>query len=78
MRKKGHALELAARVTGIDVNDDNVRGGTGHMITIGANYYLDRNVRFMVNAARSKADDVGLLGTDRRIDVVTGRFQIAF
>ncbi len=78
VRKRGHALELAARVTGIDVNDDNLRSGTGHMITLGANYYWNRNVRFMVNAARSKADDVGLLGTDRRIDVVTGRFQIAF
>ena len=78
VRKKGHALELAVRLTGIDVNDDNVRGGTGHMLTFGANYYWNRNVRFMVNAARSKANDVGLFGTDRRIDVVTGRIQIAF
>ena len=76
--KKGGALELAARVSSIDLRDDEARGGIGRTYTVGANYYLNRNVRFMVNYARSRARDIQPLETVRKDDLVTGRFQLAF
>jgi phosphate-selective porin OprO/OprP len=78
VRKKGNAVELAARISGIDLQDDNLRAGRGRTYTVGANYYLNRNVRFMVNYARSRAHDVGPLNEDRRTSLVAGRFQVAF
>ena len=78
LRTKGHAVELAARISGIDLNDDSLRAGDGHTYTVGANYYFHRNVRLMVNYAHSKAENIGLLDEDRKIDVIAGRFQIAF
>jgi phosphate-selective porin OprO/OprP len=76
--KKGNAVELAARISGIDLQDDSLRAGRGRTYTIGANYYLNRNVRFMVNYARSKASDIGLLDIDRKTHLVAGRLQLAF
>lgn len=78
VRKKGNAVELAARISGIDLQDDNLRAGHGRTYTVGANYYLNRNVRLMVNYARSKAHDVGAFNEDRKINLVAGRFQVAF
>ena len=78
VRRKGNAVELAARISGIDLQDDNLRAGRGRTYTVGANYYLNRNVRFMVNYARSRAHDVGPLNEDRRTSLVAGRFQVAF
>lgn len=76
--KKGNAVELAARISGIDLQDDSLRAGRGRTYTIGANYYLNRNVRFMVNYARSKAHDIGPFDEDRQVNLVAGRFQVAF
>lgn len=78
VRKKGHAVELAARISGIDLDDDSLLAGTGRTYTIGANYYFNRNVRFMVNYAHSKGRNIGLLDSDRKIDLVAGRLQLAF
>lgn len=78
VRKKGHAVELAARISGIDLDDDSLLAGMGRTYTIGANYYFNRNVRFMVNYAHSKGRNIGLLDSDRKIDLVAGRLQLAF
>lgn len=78
LRKKGHAVELAARISGIDLDDGSLLAGRGRTYTLGANYYFHRNVRFMVNYAHSKARDIGLLDSDRKIDLVAGRLQVAF
>jgi phosphate-selective porin OprO/OprP len=76
--KKGNAVELVARISGIDLQDDSLRAGRGRTYTVGANYYFNRNVRFMVNYAHSKASDIGLLASDRKTDLVAGRLQLAF
>jgi phosphate-selective porin OprO/OprP len=45
-------------------------------ITVGANYYLNPNVRFMLNYVIGKADE-GVLGTDQP-KTLAARFQLAF
>ena len=76
--KKRGALELAARVSGIDLRDGAVPAGIGRTYTGGVNYYMNRNVRFMVNYARSRAHRIQPLDTDRKDDLITGRFQLSF
>ncbi|MEM7408664.1 MAG: porin [Myxococcota bacterium] len=43
------AVELAVRVSALDLNDETVRGGSATDITLGANWYLRENVRLMFN-----------------------------
>jgi phosphate-selective porin OprO/OprP len=43
------AVELAARVSRIDLTDETVRGGESLNVTVGANWYLRENARLMFN-----------------------------
>jgi phosphate-selective porin OprO/OprP len=78
VRRKGGAIEVAARISGIDLKDTNFLAGEGRTYTVGANYYFRRNIRVMADFAHSKAEDVGLTLNDRKVDVVAGRLQVAF
>ena len=78
VRRKGNAVELAARISGIDLDDSDLLAGHGRTYTVGANYYFNRNIRVMVNYAHSKVRDIGLLDDSRKFDVIAGRFQVAF
>ena len=51
------ALELAARISELDTNDGNVKGGKQLNLTFGANWYLNPNTRFMFNYIYAKVDD---------------------
>ena len=44
------ALEVAARLSHLDLNDGNIRGGRQTNATLGLNWYVLSNVRFGVNA----------------------------
>ncbi|MBK7951019.1 MAG: hypothetical protein IPK00_20220 [Deltaproteobacteria bacterium] len=46
------ALELAARYSVLDLNDADVIGGEAENWTVGANWYVRRNLRFMFNYVR--------------------------
>ena len=48
--KRAEALEVAARLSHLDLNDGNVRGGRQTNATLGLNWYVLSNVRFGVNA----------------------------
>lgn len=45
----GRALELAARVSSLELDDGDVRGGDSRNFTLGANWYLTRHVRLSAN-----------------------------
>lgn len=50
------AVELAARYSVIDLEDGPVEGGQAQNLTIGANWYLRENLRFMFNYVRVDAE----------------------
>ncbi len=72
--KKGTwgAFEVAARYSGMDLNDDNIRGGILNQQTLGINWYLNPNFRWMVNYVHSHVNGVGYS------DIIETRFGIDF
>lgn len=62
------AIELAARYSTLDLNDTGVvSGGEMENITLGANWYINRNVRMMFNYVRVNADALGPRSDDPNI-----------
>jgi phosphate-selective porin OprO/OprP len=53
------ALELAARFSHVDLNEESVRGGVENDVTAGANWYLFSNLRLMVNWVYAHRNDIG-------------------
>lgn len=75
--KNGGAIELAARYSEADLADAGLNAGRASIATLGATWYLNRNIRLLANYARTRTrgslvtpDDTGNLGVVR--------FQIAF
>jgi phosphate-selective porin OprO/OprP len=66
------AWEVAARYSGIDLNDEDVSGGKLNCITVALNWYLNPNTRVMSNYIFSDLDNIG----DAHIFQM--RFQVDF
>lgn len=66
------ALEIAARLSQIDLNDGFVRGGELCNTTLGANWYLNPNTRISLNFTRADLEGGGAA------DLFGIRFQIDF
>lgn len=77
LRRKRGSVELAARLSQLDLDDGSFQRGKGQTATVGANWYVNRNVRLMLNHARSSVEDVAL-SLDRKSHVTAGRFQLSF
>ncbi|QIQ85458.1 porin [Erythrobacter sp.] len=75
--RKGGAIELAARYSEADLDDPGLDRGRASVLTLGATWYLDRNVRVLANYARTETSD-SLLTPDASGDLGVVRFQIAF
>jgi phosphate-selective porin OprO and OprP len=50
------AWELAARVSHLDLNNIDIAGGSVDAITLGVNYYMNRNLRFAANYVMADSD----------------------
>jgi phosphate-selective porin OprO/OprP len=66
------AWEIAARYSGIDLDDESIAGGELHDITGGVNWYPTSNTRVMFNYIFADLDEVG----DSQTAAV--RFQVDF
>lgn len=83
------AWEIAARVSGIDLNDNstgvNINGGKGTNYTLGLNWYINANFKLMLNYVRVVTDnnakpDLGIapFQTGDRFNILQTRFALAF
>ena len=70
------AVEIALRVSGIDLDDGDVTGGRMTTITVGVNWYLNSVTRVSLNYVRAEVDDSPFGFGD--LDAVAMRFQIRF
>lgn len=70
-------FELGARFSAIDLQDRAVTGGIERNVTVGLNWYPERNVRIMADYIRSHTSPSAIEGF-RTIDAdtVIGRFQV--
>jgi len=66
------AVEVAARYANLDLNDSGVNGGELDDITLGLNWYLNSNMRIMLDYAMTDIDTAGADGT---LDALLLRFQ---
>ena len=71
------AVEVAARFSTLDLADGPVTGGKQTNYSVGANWYITRNFRFMANYVHAKARP-NSTGINEKVDAFMGRFQIAF
>ena len=69
------ALELAVRISGIDLEDGVVNGGKERDITVGLNWYFNRNAKLMFNYVRAMVDRISYEGD---LDIFQMRAQIDF
>lgn len=71
------AWEVAARYSTLDLTDGAVLGGEETNLTVGVNWYINRNVRVSANYVDAKAEP-NRLGAVDNPSAVMGRLQIAF
>jgi phosphate-selective porin OprO/OprP len=69
------ALEVAARYSYLNLNDDGVRGGELNDVTLGLNWYLNQYTKFQFNYIRAMLRRNGL---DSDTDIVALRCQLDF
>ena len=66
------AWEIALRYSNLDLNDADFSGGELDDFTVGVNWYLNPNTRFMWNYVFADLDDIG------DTNIFQTRFQIDF
>lgn len=74
---KWGAVELAARISFLDLEDGPVTGGKEMNISMGANWYLGKNVKIALNYVHARASP-GRFGFSESVDALATRFQLAF
>jgi phosphate-selective porin OprO/OprP len=56
VRKPGGAWEIAARYSTVDLNDEDIEGGTEDNVSFGVNWYSQVHWRFLGNVIKVDAD----------------------
>jgi phosphate-selective porin OprO/OprP len=74
------AWELAVRYSYASLNDGAIRGGELNNTTVGLNWYVNQNMRFMFNWIHGTVDKVSTANVDTggKYDVFAMRTQVAF
>ncbi|HIJ58228.1 MAG TPA: porin, partial [Deltaproteobacteria bacterium] len=74
------ALEVALRLSYVDLNGGSIRGGKEYDLTAGLNWYLNENARFMLNYVRAEAKNREIPPSieDGTANILQVRFQITF
>jgi phosphate-selective porin OprO and OprP len=73
------AWELVGRYSSLDLEDNGYQGGTLQDYSIGVNWYLNPNMRIMLNYVHGELED-GILGDgeDDDLDYIMARFQVTW
>jgi phosphate-selective porin OprO and OprP len=69
------AIELTVRYSHLDLNDNAIYGGIESDITGGVNWYLNPNMRIMLNYVYANVKDVGAATFDGKESLLLMRFQ---
>lgn len=77
LSKKHGGVELAARYSELDLDDASLDRGKASSLSLGATWYINKNVRLMANYVHSEQSE-SLITADRNADLGVARFQIAF
>jgi len=77
LSKRHTGVELAARYSELDLDDSSLDIGKAKAMTLGANWYINRNVRLMANYVHAKKSG-SLIDPDNSADLGVVRFQLAF
>jgi phosphate-selective porin OprO and OprP len=76
------AIELAARYSIVDLNDQTIIGGKQTTYSVGLNYYPNLNIRFMLDFEHADIDIPAAIGgpstKGASFDAIAGRTQINF
>jgi len=74
------AWEIAARYSTVNLNDANVFGGKQSNLTLGLNWYVNENMRFMLNWINGRVEKRNVAGVDTgaSYNAVAMRAQVAF
>lgn len=73
------ALELALRLSQVDLNDTFIQGGKECNLTAGMNWYLRRKIRLMVNYVHVTVEDRAEPSIENgRADIIMSRLQVNF
>ena len=73
------ALELAFRLSYLDLNSKSINGGKETNLTFGVNWYLDEKIRFMFNYVHALVKDRLDPTVDKgKANIIQARFQIGF
>jgi phosphate-selective porin OprO/OprP len=70
------AVELAGRISFIDLNDKNIRGGQMRNLTAGLNLYFNPYTKFQLNYINARLNDPTFGLSDA--DILAARFQVGF
>ncbi|MDM8558533.1 porin [Candidatus Parabeggiatoa sp. HSG14] len=72
------AWEIALRLSSLSLEDQDIKGGKEDNLTLGINWYVNSNIRFMLNYVKAKVKDAVTSGEDENIDIVGIRTQVDF
>ena len=71
------AFEIAARYDFVDLNNKDVRGGMEHDVTVGFNWFVNKQVRLSMNYVHASIHPA-LDAQQRNLDIIGMRTQIRF